>query len=211
MKKRSPKLPYIAAYVVSLLFVLSGAFNYGFSRFFMAIPFMALVLWLARKAFANRQVSLASVAFCLLSLVVNLTLERNPLVFPILNDGYVKVNQDGYLQIFSDGSSGFSQTNQGNSDCVGCGETTYKPLNKGDKYKVTGVAILHPDFSTTVDLMTEIGRFPEQDYKNNATVTLNKPVENEIIRSLGALMYYPIAVTMLPKLFDKTEAPANTP
>jgi hypothetical protein len=101
-----------------------------------------------------------------------------------------------------DGSGGYSSTNE-SVDCAGCGEVKYGKISKGDRYPVVGVFVEHPDFSTKVALVTEIGRFLESDYKKAANITVNKAVKDDFFATAGNLMYYPFVFDILTTKKDK--------
>lgn len=196
----------IATYILSIIFIISGALNLGFSGFWMSIPFMVLAVHLAKKFTDNKKILWFTVAFSAAAIIFNITIEKNPLIFPILHDGYVEVQRDGYYRLFSDGSGGFSPTKEDDVGCIGCGSVTYTKINKGDIYKVTGIRLEHPDFGINISVLTEIGGFDEYDYDETNTlyaddngempVRLNKDVTRFGINT-GILMVWPMMLIML--------------
>lgn len=92
------KILLSAVYVVALVFVASGAFNYGMTGFFWAVP-PAMIALIIGWHLSGRKGLSVTLAYCGLALLINFTLERNPFVFPILNDGWVTVEKDGYLAV----------------------------------------------------------------------------------------------------------------
>lgn len=157
----------------------------------------------------NKKLFLSSFSSVLIAIITNLSLEKNFFVFPILNGGVVEIKNDGFLKIFSDGSGGFSVNDHPEDGCTGCGEIKYKKLNKGDKFPVLSVSISHPNFSTSVNLDTEIGQFSEDDWKNGVNMNLNKPVESIFLKKIGLLMYYPILFPLVLSYRSNLRSPES--
>lgn len=194
-------------YFVSVVFVLSGAVNNGFSLYFMAIPFMLYMLWVSKFKFQKNILLYVSIFFIIFSIIISHTQTKNPVLYPILSDGYVEILEDGYHDEYSDGSGGFLSYEEKDRDgCVGCGEIEYLKLKKGEKYKVIGVEISHPEFGTEVNLITKIGQFGEYDYGSskslsNKSIYINKPVQSNWAKYLGILMAWPaIPMSMLSSI-----------
>ncbi len=177
---------------ISVLFILSAAFNYGMTRYYLAIPFMALILYLSKSVFKRDNLFFASLILCIISILINNGLEKSSLLFPILDDGYVEVHEDGYLLTYSDGSGGFSKTEKMDFKCTGCGTTTSHKILKGEKYPVLGVSI-HAGLSTKVGVKTSIGTFSAESFLNQK-ISTNKSIENKTFKRFGNAMYYPIAL-----------------
>jgi len=182
------------AYMALFAFVLAGAVNAGFSRFYMAIPFMLLLISISIPK--GRKISVITIAIVILSIGINKTQESNPILFPILAGGYVQILEDGYLRTFSDGSGGFSKENKLSIGCATCGEVTYQKLKKGEKYKVLKTKIKNPDFGITINLVTEIGEFHESNYKpwgdQAPSIKISKPARAKWAEKISSLMAWPI-------------------
>ncbi|MEJ0063471.1 MAG: hypothetical protein WDO70_09830 [Alphaproteobacteria bacterium] len=182
-------------YGICAIFIAAGAVNYGFSGFAPALPFMLAAIALAKKI--SRKAMTGTMLACIAAIAFNMTVARNPLVFPILNDGYVTINENGYLRTYSDGSGGFSS---GKETFGGGGQVTFRELRQGETYKITGVKIGHPEFATTVSLVTEIGQFSEEDYKTAKHISPSKPAVSDWADKLSFLMNYPVAFFYLGNL-----------
>lgn len=195
-------------YAISIVFITSGAFNYGFSRFYCAIPFMIIASLLAARLTQRRWVLVCTILFSLVSVAINVTLEKNPLVFPILNGGYLEVHKDGYYETFpmSPPTDGLYV---GQKPCtpessVACEEGTIAvPIQAGTRLAITGIRVEHPDFGKDVIVITESGRtFSTNDINfEKGALTTNLPIENHIVSLLGILMIWPILL-LHPHLFS---------
>jgi len=170
---------------ICFIFILSGGANTGFSKFFMALPFMLLAILISTKVLKKNIYKKLTFILILFSIIFNITLTKNPLAFPILDKGSIEIMSNGFHITFSDGSGGFydEKLTANSYDNV-----TYKELKKGEKYKVTGIKITHPDFSTKVYLQTAIGQFSQSNYN----ITLNKEAHATWVKNLGFLMNWPI-------------------
>lgn len=179
-------------YVVSFVFTLSGAVNAGFSRYFVAIPFMALMLWISKTKLKSRLILYASIFFIVISVVVSHSQTENPLLFPIISNGYIRILKDGYQQTFSDGSGGFVLNKEKDDAYSGSGPINYTEVKKGDVFNVRAVRIGYPEFSTSIRLVTEIGEFSEDDYAPNdgkgKYVKVNKAVRSTWAKYLSTLI-----------------------
>lgn len=187
---------YYALYTIGIIFTLSGAVNAGLSLYFMAIPFMALMIWISKFKLKNKSLFYFSIALIIFSIGVSHTQTRNPILFPIISDGYIEILENGYQLTFSDGSGGFSLDNKEDIACIGCGEVIYTEVKKGEKFKVLAVRVEHPDFTTSITLVTEIGEFTEHDYRpwggEERAIGVNKPVRAKWAENLSGLMAWPI-------------------
>lgn len=92
--------------VVSLVFSLGGAFNVGMSGFWMAAPFMLFLVVLSFKR--SRKFFVFSSIFVVICIIINLTIDKNPLVFPVLREGtQIEILKNSLYRSFSDGSGSF--------------------------------------------------------------------------------------------------------
>jgi len=187
----------IYIYFLSLIFILGGACNTGFTRFWLATPFMVIAIIIS-IFIKKHNAFIATSIFCAIAIIFNVTLEKNPIAFPILINGSVTVLRDGNLITFSDGSGGFFDEGMFNEKSrVNFGKIDIKKLSKGQEFKVTGIIISHPDFSTNISLTTTAGQFSEMNYQPSnqlftQSIKPNKTIINPIIKFLGNIMYYPM-------------------
>ncbi len=181
-------------FFVSLVFIISGAFNDGISRFVLAVPFMLIAGFIAFKKFKNHLVVGFVTFLSIAAIWMNLNLEKSSIVYPILDQGTVTVNKNGFLKTYSDGSGMYSETDVEEFKCAGCGEVKFQKINQGDVYPVQGIKVEHPDFSNKITLVTSIGQFSEHDYLTNKNITLNKDVKNKMFSHVSSLMYFPLIV-----------------
>lgn len=177
---------------ISIFFILSATFNYGMTRYYLAIPFMGLALYLSKKIFKSKQILIVTIVLCIVSVLVNNRLEKSSLIFPILNSGYVEIHEDGYLLTYSDGSGSFSKTGKIEFECTGCGKTTSHKIFKDEKYPVLGVSI-RTGLSTKVGVKTNIGIFSAGSFLDQR-ISTNKNIENPTFKWLGNAMYFPIVI-----------------
>lgn len=92
--------------VVSIVFSLGGAFNVGMSGFWMATPFMLFLVALSLKR-SRRDFVLSSI-FVVICIAINLTIDKNPLVFPVLREEtQIEVSKNNLYRSFSDKSGSF--------------------------------------------------------------------------------------------------------
>lgn len=188
---------------ISILFIIGGAFNDGFTKFYLAIPFAIIAIFISLKVFKNYRIFRTVIILCVMAVLINLSLEINPFVYPILRNGTITINKDGYLRTFSDGSGGFYEIDLDDFSCSGCGEIKFKKILKGETYPVIGVHITHPDFSTKINLVTPIGQFSENNYSSDRSISINKKEKNQLFTYIGALMAYPFAYFILKDAFNE--------
>ena len=197
----SKYLIYIGLYIVCIIFVSAGAVNSGFSKFFWAIPFMITSLYVSLKKIESVKLFIFSILFIIASITVNLTQEKNPILFPILSGGTVEFLEDGYIRTFDmDGSGGFvtKEEKEDPDNCRGCGALSYKEVRKGEVLPILKVTINHPSMATAFSLLTEKGQIDRNDYEDSAVAYLgkkapakiNKNITNKYAQYLSALMYY---------------------
>lgn len=198
-----PSKRYWFLYMVGCIFVVAGGVNAGFSAYFMAVPFMVLILWVSKIKFQNERLFYLSLGLIVASILVSHTQTKNPFLFPIVSGGTIEILQDGYHQAFSDGSGGFELEKEEEDRCIGCGKVVYTPLRKGDIFEVQGVRIGYPDFSTAVALVTQVGEFSQYDYdstEGEPYIKINKPVHAKWASVFSALMAWPI-IFIIPLSF----------
>ena len=173
-----------AVYYLSFVLMASGAMNYGVTAYFWAIPFAYYAIGYANKHFESRWPLLVVATFIASGVLFNETIEKNPLVFPIL--------ADGYLQEVRPAAGG-----SGNAS----GEIL------GERLRVTGVNVGHPDFGTRVELVASDGRTYLLDsrdqlyHSHDPAGTPSErspfgfrpsgPVESGVLKEAGNLMAYP--------------------
>ena len=185
---------FVGLLVFCLMFVTSGALNYGFSRFYPSIPFMSLSIWISLKRLRSLSFSLFIIGYSVVSIFLNFQLEKSSLFFPILNQGTVTINRPGFLLTFRDGSSGFFEEESVNA-------VSSMPLKPGNVFDVTGVKMVYPDFGTEVQVQTSIGLFTVVPSYLNGAISTNKDIERPFFKHIGSLMYYPILPLLLKNAF----------
>lgn len=189
------QIHYWFLYLVCLLFIISGTFNYGLTRFFFAIPFFAAACFLSVKLIPNRWLLYGTAIFVLIAIAVNLTLEKNPFVFPVLDGGYIEVHKDGYYKSFPGGGIFVEDepcipTNQIKCD----NNVVVSSLPAGTRLPVVGVRVEPAGVGLkNVVLITESGMTISQDniFIFKDSLSTNKPIESTLLNELGSLMLYP--------------------
>jgi len=173
-----------AVYYLSFVLMASGAMNYGVTAYFWAIPFAYYAVGYANKHFESRWPLLGVAAFMALGVLFNETIEKNPLVFPILTDGYLQEVRPA----------------------AGRSDSASREI-LGERLRVTGVNVGHPDFGTKVELIASDGRTYLLDsrdqlyYSHYPSGTQwersafgfrpSGPVESAVFKEAGNLMAYP--------------------
>jgi len=199
------KIIFWILYLIGIIFVLSGAVNNGFSRFFMAIPFMILICLVGKFGIKRNKLFYFSIFMVIFSIIVNLTQTKNPLIYPVLSNGYIEILEDGYHIEYSDGSGMFiSEEERNDRNFIYSEDTIFTDLKKGEKYKVIGIKVAHPEFGTNVKLVTEVGQFSEYDYKSfegSQKINVNKNVQSSWSKKLSFLMLWPLFPGIFLSLF----------
>lgn len=183
---------------VSFVFIASGALNYGATGYFWAAPFALYATLYASYAshyFQSRWPLIGVVAFIAAGVLFNETIEKNPLVFPILADGYLQEIRQAAGARGSD-----------SAELI------------GERLRVTGVTVSHADLGTNVQLIASDGRtyrfdaseqlyfpsFPLPDtgicvncenpgvMESEFGFRPSGPVESPVFKAAGDLMYYPM-------------------
>ena len=173
-----------ALFYVSFVFIASGALNYGVTTYFLAAPFVLYAVRYASRHFQSRWPLIGVVAFIVAGVLFNETIEKNPLVFPILTDGYLQEVRQ------ADGAHG-----SGSAELI------------GERLRVTGVTVGHADLGTKVQLIASDGRTylfdtGEQSYhsvyqsgnewkRSEFGFRPSGPVESPVFKAAGNLMAYP--------------------
>ena len=183
--------------LICYLFIISGGVNAGVTAFYLAIPFMLGAVWINFARLKNKKLNYFTSILIFCSIIFSVTLHKNPLIFPIINDGYIEVLSDGYYVSYEDGSGGFVDSPIDQTSF----NVSYKALKKGDRYKVIGIESRLSGFTSVLLLQTEIGPFSERDYQGNlsdeAKVQPSKRVTAEWANMLSILMYWPAGFMML--------------
>ena len=173
---------------VSFVFIASGALNYGPSGYFWAAPFAlyaTLYASYASQYFQSRWPLIGVVAFIAAGVLFNETIEKNPLVFPILTDGYLQEIRQAAGARGSD-----------SAELV------------GERLRVTGVSVSHADLGTYVQLIASDGRTYHFETREQLYYSIYQsgtqwkrsefgfrpsgPVESAVFKAAGDLMYYPM-------------------
>lgn len=213
--------------VASAVMSLGGAFNVGWSSFYLATPFMAFLVYKGYKR--GTSFFVVSIIFILACITVNKTLEKNSFVFPILKGGEATVLKDGFQRTFEDGSGGFiafenltinepSDYQQKVFDEFRNDPTrtklkyydsfpvTITKIKQGEVYKVVGIFHQTGDFSDDISIITEVGKFRVEDMDKNSrtySIQANKPLQTTWSKYLGNLMYWPIFPIVIMSAFNK--------
>lgn len=196
-------LKYLAI-IVSVIMSLGGAVNTGFSGVFLAIPFMVFLAYVGYKI--NKYLFTIVILFIIFCFVINKTQDSNYFIYPILKDGSATVLQDGYQHTFLDDGSGSFQISSTTLSCAGCGEERVTHLNVGEVYKVIGVYHENGDFADKIGVVTEIGQFSSSNIDHadkGHAINLNRPIQSEWSKLLGALMYWPVFPFLAITAFNK--------
>jgi|GEM_PF-3665461 len=194
------KVIWIAILFICYLFIVGGAVNAGFSRFAMAVPFMVIALLVSIFSLRSAKIAAVTIFFSGLAIFTSLTIAKNPIIFPILDNGKIIILQDGYYERFSDGSGGFLSTEE--KEWVDSGTTvfddvSYMPVKAGEEFKVKAVSFSAPDFNSQVNIVTEVGQLSEYTWNNvsdryGKVIETNKSVYVWWAEKLSFLMYWPI-------------------
>ncbi len=197
---------WMAVVLLCWMFIISGAFNIGISQFYMAVPFMLASLRICIYIIKIKWLTKITLILILCSVLVNITLERNPIVFPILVNGSIRINADAYYETFSDGSGGLVKNKD---DTSGYDDVVYKSVKAGSVYAVSGVKKSPSGFSNTISLLTELGEIPESNYDESHLYGEYIAVANKDVHSLWAqrisflmvwpllfMVYFPIGIIL---------------
>ncbi len=189
MKKIS-NLGYII-FIICIIFIIWGALNPGFSRFYLAIPFFFISIFIARHSI---KLIILSILIAIFWLFINATIFKNSIIFPILHNGTIEILENGYHQTFFDRSWSYTKEKQNYNGTLG--DITYIPLTKWDIYNVTWISASAPDFGFTLTLKTNIWNFSENDFKplysSNPHIKLNKNHYSAWAKYWSYLMYWPL-------------------
>lgn len=213
--------------VVSLVFSLAGAFNVGMTGFWMATPFMVLLLVLSFKK--SRKDFVFSSIFVVVCIIINLTIDKNPLVFPVLREGtQIEILKNSLYRSFSDKSGSFiegkdvyineptadqqikldsflkdnnvSSMQISDSAIVSSDniQTIYK-LKAGQRFPVLGVYNFGGiDSQNQNYLVMALGHVAEDEMqKGNIRIVPDVPVQSKWSKYFGNLMYWPVAPLLL--------------
>jgi hypothetical protein len=180
VKSSQPSRFATALFYVSFVFIASGALNYGVTTYFWAAPFALYAVRYASRHFQSRWPLLGVVAFIAAGVLFNETIEKNPLVFPILTDGY--------LQEVRQAAGG---RGNGSAELI------------GERLRVTGVTVSHADLGTKVQLIASDGRTYLSDSRDQLFYSYDAqrrsefgfrpsgPLEDPVFKAAGELMWYP--------------------
>lgn len=207
---------------LSILFSIGGAFNVGFTGFWMAVPFMLLLGFLTFKK--SRIVFVYSLGFILLCVIINLTIYKNPLVFPVLKKGTkIEVVNESLYRKSSDESGSFIKAddiyineptqlqkealnnflNNYSSSSLEISDSAISTKNniaiifkfrKEQKIDIKGVYNYGAiDSSNANYLITKFGNIGEDAVRQgNIRVLPNTPIQSNWSKYLGNLMYWPV-------------------
>lgn len=202
------KLQYLI-YCMCLIFMASWAVNYWYSRFFLALPFTIIALILSKKL----GILFFTIAVSIVMVLVNLTLEYNPYVFPILKWWWVVFLKDSYAQYYGSKQTGIVEITSISSWSMENhfwekleNQTMIKDLlvKKWTSARVNWIVVQRwmIDSDTSITLLTEYWPITETNYKDTGSwsqniVVLNSVVLNPFFDTLSQLMNYP-AILIAP-------------
>lgn len=198
------QIHYWFLYLVCLLFIISGTFNYGSTRFFFAIPFFAAACFLSLKLVPTRWLLYGTGIFMLIAIAVNLTLEKNPLVFPVLDGGSIEVHKDGYYKSFPDSGVFVEDEPCVPGNPIRCDDAVVSVLPAGTRLPVVGVRMESAGVGLNdVVLITESGMTISKTniYIYKDSLSVDKPIESTLFSELGSLMLYPFLPLLLLAMF----------
>lgn len=209
------------AVVIAIIFSLGGAFNVGETRFWMATPFMALLIILSFRS-SQKYCRALPIVFITACMAISMTLYKNPWVFPILQEGtQVEVLKDSFYERFSDGSGFFVEANdiyisvpsaeqQSRLDSFlqdddafsirlddaisGIGSEAVYRLKAGQRFPVLGAYNFGGiDSENRNYAVTALGHMSEDEIQEgNIRIVPDLPIQSQWSKYLGNLMYWPI-------------------
>ncbi len=211
---------------VSIIFSLGGAFNVGMTGFWMATPFMLLLVVLSLKR--SRGYAVLSSVFVVICIIINLTIDKNPLVFPVLREGtQVEISKNSLYRKFNDESGSFvkeediytnkptteqqnqldsflkddgaSSTQISESDSI---QTIYK-LESNQRFPILGVYNFGGiDSKNQNYLVTIFGHVAEDEIREgNIRIIPDVPIQSRWSKYFGNLMYWPVVPIRLLTAF----------
>lgn len=195
MKNKTRLVLFYICFFLCTLFSLGAAMNEGITRWVTGIPFFVL-FFVINKAFKqSKKFYHASIIIIISTIVFNITLSQNPLMYPILFDGHLVIKEDGYIHQYSDNSAGFYSEIDTGISCTGCGQIQHHKVFKGDKIPVEGIVYNYPDFSFKRSYKTKFGNItPAENIE-----TSHKPCP---LLKLGNLMYYPALPILISSIWN---------
>lgn len=213
--------------VVSIIFCLGGAFNVGDTRFWFAVPFMLLLAVLSFKT--NVPFGVYSFFFISICLLINLTLFKNPLIFPVLL-GKVEIVKDSlYMDdqfVSSEGlhKNKMTPAQEKNLDSfltdekvdsvyirdiydisqvpIGNNRKLYK-LKAGQKLDIKEIKHIGRTESEDENyIVTSLGYFDQKQINDGDIKTFSKNIQPTWTKYPGKLMYYPILLFVTPSVLS---------
>lgn len=168
------------------IFYVSGAFNYGVTRIFFALPFILPMLIFSRNDKFGFRLSLLIVVT---GFIFNMTIYSNPWVFPILQKPEFIVKKDSYLHTFLGGDSSFYS--EKSEDSVSF--KSIELIKKGTKFHIDSISGRGGGTSTVLDIYFKSGKYNIMANPTYAKpyIETEIPIENETLSRFGNLMYYP--------------------
>jgi len=183
LRKDIRSILFFCTYLLCVVFSLGAAVNEGFTRWYTGIPFFILFFVITKKFNKSKRFSLLAFAIIFSSIYSNSILPKNSFLYPILNEGYLIVQEDGYIHQYSDNSAGFYKDEK-EIKCTGCGEVKKHSVKSGERIKVEGISYSYPDLGFRRAYKTAYGNIvPETHFKLSH--------EAHPLLKLGELMYYP--------------------
>ena len=179
------------------MFIVAGGLNTGISAFSMAIPFMIAAIFISKNKLKSVYWMWGTAMLILVSLVLSMTLEKNPIIFPILKEGHIQITRDSYYLRFGDGSGLLSSSDPSRYKFTPDNPTVSR-VTEGSIYQVTGVSIDLAGFSNSINLETELGVIFQSSYEavgdDKPLAITNKTVHASWAKKFTQLMGWPIIV-----------------
>jgi hypothetical protein len=199
-----------------ILFCLGGAVNSGWSRYAMATPAAAYLLWIAhrtdtRKGAGQWHVRLAAIALAAGCIGISTTQDRNTFLYPILVNGtatlikggkVVQFSQDELALFLDDTNTAASTTDLGR---------TIKHHPAGATFKVVGIEHSYADLGDRINLVVHDGErsftILHHSYGSHTDPWIklsNQTVQHPVAQYLGLLMAWPIFPITALSIMDWT-------
>ncbi len=197
--------------LICILFCLGGAVNVGWTRFFLAIPFALLLIFIVKK---NLTLLVGSILFIFFCIMVNYTSTSNPLFFPKLSksifieEGCALVYPNSQvLYKYEPKAYGFHQGYISKTPLIDKKKTLKQEceskklqdlesifIDKGT-YSVVGVWLSAPDMSSKSHYIIQV-----KDGKK--VVEQRIQAQSNWTNNLSSLMYYPAIPILIMSLLN---------
>jgi hypothetical protein len=142
----------------------AGAVNPGWTYFWLATPFMFLLLYLVYGY--GKILFASSVLLCVLAITVSLNADRLQLLYPIISGGEVIILKDGHLILSPSGSKLYSDEEFAKISAREAQRAVH--VQRGQSFKVLQMERRYIEFNTEINLVTDIGKFNDYNYASFA-------------------------------------------